>query len=186
MASSKMPIDFFDPPQSLLELSGLYEVHCNIRPNHRKELKEIVEKGDKNEILMKIQIPAALDYFWSEPIHPYLKSIRKKTLVAMLIQGPNPKDLYTLVVCLESVYWASDVLDNYPRLDFTRPESLAKKIEWNVWGAFVIAIAPVRENTKIFGQIVSDEDLFMKVIKESGFSKKTEEIRQTGVLGKIP
>jgi len=182
MATSKFPLDFFDVPLSLVELAKSYEVYCNLRPNCREDLQKIEREGSESE-RMKIQFRAMYDGFWSELINPYLKSLAKDTRVVLLLQGFNPNELCVVTVLLSLVYWTTD---GYPRLDFSRPEALTKMIGGsNVWGAFVIAIAPVNSKAKIFGEIVTDESSFIDIVRKNGVSKGGDKNHQKVIL-KLP
>ena len=175
----------YNVPESLIKLSKTYQVHCNLRPDQREEINKVLSTKDKERIFLEVQVKMMLDNFMSEPIHPYLKSIDKKTRVAMLLQGYDSKKLCVVTTLLESVYWDRE---DYPRLDFTHPEELREIIGGgSIWGEFVIAIAPVNASAKIFGQCVSDENLFIEVIKQNGFPiKRTQKERIEYGMGRIP
>lgn len=182
MATSKFPLDFFDVPPSLVELAKSHEVYCNLRPDCREDLKKIVSEGSELE-KTRIQLRAMYDSFWSELINPYLKSLTKDTRVVLLLQGFNPNELCVATVRLNLVYWTSD---GYPRLDFSRPEALTKIFGGsNIWGAFVIAIAPVNSKAKIFGEIVTDESSFIDIVRKNGVSIGSDKNRNKVIL-KLP
>ncbi|MFA7201933.1 MAG: hypothetical protein WC099_02985 [Candidatus Paceibacterota bacterium] len=160
---------YFNVPESLIELSKTYKVYCNLRPNQRKEITDVLKTRDREKIFLEVQIKAAFNSFLSEPINPFLKTITRKTRVAIFIQGYDPKDLCLVTTLLESVYWDSE---DYPRLDFDYPEALNKMLGRNMWGSFVIAIAPVTASIQLYGKRVSDESLFIEVIKKNGIPIK--------------
>lgn len=182
MATSKFPLDFFDVPPSLVELAKSYEVYCNLRPDCREDLKKIASEGSELEKII-LRFYAMYDGFWSEPINQYLKSLAKDTRVVLLLQGVNPDKLCVVTVLMKLVYWTSE---GYPRLDFLRPEALTKMIGGsNIWGAFVIAIAPVNSRAKISGEIVSNENSFIDIVRKNGVSNGRDKKRQKVIL-KLP
>lgn len=150
MATSKLPSQFTKLSDGLPEtLSGIRGVFVNwIPPEGPWPDTQTGEKGTRE--VWGDGIFVSYGVYW------FLKGLatRLPVKVLLLFKGYGKEPIGVAVVEVTNIYWTSD---DYPRLDF---EHLLAFSEINgcpnFWGAFILAIAKVSPETRIFA---AEEDL---------------------------
>lgn len=143
MPTSKLPVEEpFFVHEAIVSLSRKNPtIFCNLHPLQRPD----------------DQKPGRWDWYcdrvWVyKPVEKFLGRVAPKEgdpkpKIALFFKGYGTQ-IGTAVVELERVYWDSN---GYPRLDFVHPIEM-KRLHGcpNFWGAFILAIAKVRDDTEVF------------------------------------
>ena len=149
--TSKLPMELVLLPAGVIsQLERIPGVYINLREEQRSG-SSVSAFGDGS--------------FVDEPVYQFLKNkVVPPVKVALLFQGYG-KQVGAAVIELQSVYWdASD----YPRLDFDHPPELSRIHGCpNFWGAFILAIAKVPQDTKVFAAADDDFQKFIELAKAS-------------------
>lgn len=142
-------------PQEIIDFTkDNPNILCNLGPEQRPLP---IVKG------LVLDLDIATNRIWVyEPVMDFLKTIKERERVLILLNALDNKTK-TGVLDIEQVFWDGC---GYPRLDFDWKEG-----EWkfHLWGAFIMAIARVKPDTKIFLRKDPQFKIFKKLIERDIF-----------------
>lgn len=116
------------------------DIRCNLRFEQRPVPPDETGFERKVRALHHRTSDHSLVY---EPVRQFLKALQSGSRVLLHFQGYSANEIGTAMVVVDSIYWTHG--DDYPRLDFKRPEGFDQIHGCpNFWGAFILAIVGVK------------------------------------------
>ena len=158
MPSSMFPVETRLIPQELIALSQELPA---VLANLRRQQRPIAPNESDHEKRMR-------EWAWKymdgatvyQPVTDFLHKLPKRAKVLMCFQGYRVEDIGTAVIEIESIFWTNE---KYPRLDFLHSKKL-QQIHGcpNFWGAFILAIMKIPDETQLFTKQDADFSEFIR------------------------
>jgi len=150
MPSSKLPLE--DGVWVPAVIMSLFRCQANafVNPPIEQRTTRLLSRGYGDRI------------FVDETMRQFLKDLALPTWILLHFRGYG-KERGTVAVRLRNIYWTARE-EEYPRLDFDHPVGMEQTNSCpNLWGAFVLAIAPLEGEHSPFWSPDPDGREFVRI-----------------------